>query len=76
MPALEWIDVLFGLLILADVVARIIVSRRRVRELLHPVTLADAGAIISFLAPLAGEGAGFLCILRTLRLLHTYKLVA
>jgi voltage-gated potassium channel len=33
-------------------------------------------AIFSFLAPVAGEGLGFLRILRTLRLLHTYQLVA
>ena len=73
---LEWIDALFGLLILADLVARFLISRNRLRELLHPVTWADMIAVVSFLAPLAGEGAGFLRILRTLRLLHTYKLVA
>ena len=33
-------------------------------------------AIVSFLAPVVGEGLGFLRILRTLRLLHTYQLVA
>jgi hypothetical protein len=33
-------------------------------------------AIVSFPAPLAGEGAGFLRVLRTLRLLHTYQLLA
>ena len=33
-------------------------------------------AIVSFLAPLVGEGLGFLRILRTLRLLHTYELTA
>jgi len=33
-------------------------------------------AIISFLAPLVGEGAGFLRILRTLRLLRTYPVLA
>jgi voltage-gated potassium channel len=33
-------------------------------------------AIFSFLAPVAGEGLGFLRILRTLRLLHTYQLIA
>ena len=32
-------------------------------------------ALVSFLAPLVGEGAGFLRILRTLRLLHTYQLL-
>ena len=30
-------------------------------------------AIVSFLAPLIGEGGAFLRILRTLRLLHTYR---
>jgi voltage-gated potassium channel len=33
-------------------------------------------AIFSFLAPIVGEGLGFLRILRTLRLLHTYQLVS
>ena len=33
-------------------------------------------AIFSFLAPVVGEGLGFLRILRPLRLLHTYQLVA
>jgi len=46
------------------------------REFAHPATWADMLAILSFLAPLAGEGLGFLRILRTLRLLHTYQLVA
>jgi voltage-gated potassium channel len=41
-----------------------------------PATLADITAIVSFLAPLAGEAAGFLRVLRTLRLLHTYQVFA
>jgi voltage-gated potassium channel len=45
------------------------------REFLHPTTWADMAALVSFLAPLVGEGAGFLRILRTLRLLHTYQLL-
>jgi voltage-gated potassium channel len=45
------------------------------RDLLHPATWADVVAIVSFLAPVVGEGAGFLRILRTLRLLHTYHVV-
>jgi voltage-gated potassium channel len=72
---LEAIDVLFGLGILADFSARLFISRRRLRDLLQPVTWADIVAIISFLAPFAGEGAGFLRILRTLRLLHTYQVL-
>jgi len=74
-PFIEWLDVLFGLAILADFLARLIISRHRWRDLAHPSTWADIVAIISFLAPMAGEGAGFLRILRTVRLLATYQLL-
>jgi len=72
----ELLDLVFGLGILADFAARLAVSRQRWRDLLHPTTWADILAILSFLAPIAGEGAGFLRILRTLRLLRTYQLLA
>jgi voltage-gated potassium channel len=72
---LEFLDVLFGLAILADFSARLFISRNRLRDLLNPVTWADLIAIVSFLAPLTGEAAAFLRILRTLRLLHTYQLL-
>lgn len=74
-PLIEWLDILFGLVILADFSARLFISRARVRELMHPATWADLVAIFSFLAPIVGEPGGFLRILRTLRLLHTYQLV-
>jgi voltage-gated potassium channel len=73
--AVEALDVAFGLIILADFLARLMVCRHRMREFFHVATWADMAAIISFLAPLVGEGVGFLRILRTLRLLHTYQLV-
>jgi len=75
-PAFEWMDVIIGLIVLADFVARIVISRTRWRDLAHPTTLADVAAIVSFLAPVVGEGIGFLRILRTLRLLRTYQLLA
>lgn len=75
-PWLEWLDLIFGLLILADFCARLYVSPHPIREFAHPSTWADMVAIFSFLAPVVGEGLGFLRILRTLRLLHTYQLVA
>jgi len=75
-PLIEALDVLFGLAILADFTARMVVSDRRLRELLHPVTWTDIAAIVSFLAPLIGEAAGFLRILRTLRLLRSYQLLS
>jgi voltage-gated potassium channel len=72
----EWMDIVFGVAILADFVARFAISRTRLRELLHPAIWADIAAIVSFLAPVVGEAAGFLRILRTVRLLHTYQLLA
>ena len=72
---IEWLDVLFGLAIFADLAARIAVSRSRLRDLAHPAMWADVAALVSFLAPLVGEGAGFLRVLRTVRLLHTYQLL-
>jgi voltage-gated potassium channel len=70
------IDVLLGLVILADFAARMAISRTPWRNLLHPSTWADVVAIVSFLAPVAGEGLAFLRVLRTLRLLRTYQLLA
>ena len=74
--AIETLDVVFGVAILADFLARLAISQNRLRELMHPATWADAAAIVSFLAPVVGEAAGFLRILRTVRLLHTYRLLA
>lgn len=70
----EWI--IIGVAILADFTARMAISKTPLRELIHPATWADIAAIVSFLAPVIGEGAGFLRILRTVRLLHSYQLLA
>jgi len=72
----EWIDVAIGLAVLADFLARTVISRHRLRDLAQPVTFADIAAIVSFLAPVVGEGIGFLRILRTIRLLRTYQLLS
>lgn len=73
---LEVMDVLLGILILVDFAARLFISRTRWRDLRHPATWADMVAILSFIVPMAGEGAAFLRSLRTLRLLHTYQVRA
>lgn len=75
-PILTAIDILVGLLVLADFLARLAIARRRWREWMRPSTWADLAAIASFLGPLVGEGAGFLRILRTLRFLRTYQVAA
>ena len=75
-PVIEWLDIAFGLIILADFIARLAISPKPLREFLYPATWADIAAIVSFLAPIVGEAAGFLRILRTVRLLHSYQLLA
>jgi voltage-gated potassium channel len=70
---IEALDVLFGIVILADFAARLLVSRHLLREFTRISTWTDLIAIVSFLAPLAGEAGGFLRILRTLRLLREYR---
>ena len=69
---LEAVDAVFGAVIALEFVTRIMVSRRRLHEFAHLSTRADLVAIASFLAPIVGEGGGFLRVLRTLRLIRTY----
>lgn len=72
----EVTDLIFGILILADFAIRARLNWKKGRFLLRLTTWADVVAMVSFIAPIAGEGFGFLRILRTLRLLHTYQLLA
>ena len=72
----ETLDVVFGVVILADFAARLLASRHRLREFTRFSTWTDIVAIVSFLAPLAGEAGGFLRVLRTLRLLRDYQMLA
>ncbi|HEY6859065.1 MAG TPA: ion transporter [Pseudolabrys sp.] len=72
----EWLDLIFGVIILADFSARLYASDHRAKEFTHLATWADIVAIISFLAPVVGEGLAFVRIFRTLRLLRTYQIVA
>ena len=51
----ETLDVLFGIVILADFSARLLASRHRLRDFTRFSTWTDIVAIISFLAPLAVE---------------------
>ena len=66
----EWVNRVFGVLVLADLIARIAISARPARELIRPLTIAEIVAAISFLWPVGG--GTFLRALRTLRLLRTY----
>lgn len=71
------VDVLLGAVLLAEFTARIAASGVPVRAILRPLNLADLVAILSLLfAPFLQGAAGFLRVLRTLRLLHSVKLIA
>lgn len=71
--AIQMIDIAVGLVIVADFLARFSIDTRKVQFWYRPTNLADLVSIVSFLAPIAGEGLGFLRVVRTLRLLHTYQ---
>ncbi|TNC71693.1 potassium channel family protein [Rubellimicrobium roseum] len=73
--SVEIVDAVLGVVILLDLLARLAISRNRPREFLRLSTWTDIVAIVSFLAPLTGEAGGFLRVLRTLRILHTYTLL-
>lgn len=73
--AIVVIDVLIGIVLAVEFAARVAGSRRPWREALRLASLADVIAIASFLAPLTGEGLGFLRVMRTLRLLHSYRML-
>ncbi len=73
--AVESMDVIFGIIILADFSLRLIISRHPLRDFPRLSTWTDIVVIISFLAPFTGEAGGFLRAFRTLRLLRDYQMV-
>jgi voltage-gated potassium channel len=75
-PFLELADAAIGLVVLAEFIARLSISRRPWHEVLQPLGLADVAVIISFLAPVGGEGFGFLRVLRLLRLFRSYRIAS
>lgn len=73
--AVELVDVLIGVVIVADVSARLWIASDRLAMLAHPLGLADVAVIVSLLAPVVGEGVSFLRVARMLRLLRSYQTV-
>jgi len=65
------IDMIIGLVILADVLARLWISPRPLRELFSFWGLADLAVAVSLLAPIWGEGLAFLRVLRLYRVFHS-----
>jgi voltage-gated potassium channel len=73
---LELADAMIGLIVFAEFIARLSISRRPLRDILHPLGLADVAVIVSLLAPVGGEGLGFLRALRLLRLFRSYRVAS
>ena len=66
-----WIDIAIGCVFLADLLARIAISRRPLREIVSFWGLADVLVILSLLVPIWGEGLAFLRVLRLYRVFHS-----
>ncbi len=70
------VNVVVGLLILADFAARVWIARDRKKVILQIYTIADLLVVASLLlAPLFADDLAFLRILRGLRLIHSYHLI-
>lgn len=65
------IDIAIGAVFLADLLARLLIARRPLRELFSFWGIADLLVIVSLLFPIWGEGLAFLRVLRLYRVFHS-----
>jgi voltage-gated potassium channel len=72
---LHIVEEFIGIAYLIELLARLFISRTRIRDLLHPVGLADLIVIASLLAPTLAENYSFLRVVRALRLLRSYHML-
>lgn len=69
------IEEAIGILFLFEFAARTFISKTRIRDILHPVGLADIIVIASLLAPSLAQNYSFLRVVRSLRLLRSYHML-
>lgn len=72
---LHVVEETIGILYLLEYLARMFISKQRLRDLFHPVGLADLIVIASLLAPALAENYTFLRVIRALRLLRSYHML-
>ncbi len=65
------IDLAIGAVFLADFLARLLISRRPLKEIFSFWGIADLLVIVSLLFPIWGEGLAFLRVLRLYRVFHS-----
>ena len=71
----KYVDVALGVLLLFDFAARLFIAKRPWRMVFSLYGLIDIVVIIAMLAPIGGEGLGFLRVARVFRLLRSYTMV-
>jgi voltage-gated potassium channel len=71
----QYLDAGIGIILALDFLARLWLAPIKLKHLLSPLGIVDLIVIASLLAPLAGEGAAFLRILRLLRIGRSYLLM-
>jgi len=64
-----------GIIYLVEFAARLFISKTRIRDIFHPVGLADLIVIASLLAPSLAQNFSFLRVVRALRLLRSYHML-
>lgn len=72
---IHMVEETIGILFLIEFCARIFISKRRLRDIFHPIGLADLIVIASLLAPSLAQNYSFLRVIRSLRLLRSYHML-
>ena len=75
-PNAEVIDACIGILLAVDFAARMVSTNHPWRYLATPYGVADVLVMVSLIAPLLFEGLAFLRLVRLLRVLRCYQLIA
>ena len=74
-PWVEYAEIIFGLYILLDFSARLLIATSKSAFLLKPYSVIDILVIISFLMPMMGQHLAFMRALGMLRMLRSYLLL-
>jgi len=72
---LHSVEVVIGIIYLVEFVARLYISRSRLKDVFGLTGLADLIVIVSLLAPVMAENLIFMRVIRALRLLRSYHVL-
>lgn len=75
MPSLKYIDIVIALLLMMDFAARFLIAPNRWKLAYNPLTISDFIVILTLLLPFLLQNWAFLRILRSLRLLRSYRVI-